>query len=115
MSAASVGVHDQTGQQFIHIQSVIFEVGLLFRCTIYHVLSLCVRCMPPQNMQSDISHELYILSQCLLHISVIPSLRSFPSLPGAQFLSFLLTLYVYTVLIIDLAIRSNTINHKVYV
>lgn len=70
-----------------------------------------VRCM---LSQSDISNELYILGQCLLHISVIPSLGSFPSLPGAHCncCSFLLTLNVYTVLITDLATRSDTINHN---
>lgn len=91
-----------------------FAVGLLFRFTIYHVLSFGVRCIFSQNVQSDISNELYILSQCLLHISVIPSARLFPSLPGARYnrFSFLLTLNVHTVLINELAMPTDTINHN---
>lgn len=96
MSAASARVHDQSSWQFIHSSSALS--GVCWLCSIYHVLSLCVRCILSLNTQSNISNELYILIQSLFHISVIPSLCSFPSQPGAECncCSSLLTLNVYT-------------------
>lgn len=117
MSAASAAVHDQN-RLTDHSHSIShFLSGVLVRCTIRHVVSFCLGCMLSQSIQSDISNELHVLGQCLLHISVIPSLRSFPPLPGARCncCSFLLTLSVYTVLITDVATHSDPMNHNIQV